>query len=158
MWLGLWLTVARMMQLHPFWGLFLGLQPSCSAARPRPQEKYIQRIILTTVANTQREGCQPSVDVVFQYFLKSPLAALWQLNVIGIVIDCGSNDAIAPGIFKALPLLNLQITPKTMFRHLWHLARYCRPVNCVVGQFRHKHFHFQMRVPINPYRHPLGCQ
>ena len=42
--------------LHPFWGLFLGLQPSCSAARPRPQEKCIQRIILTTVANTQREG------------------------------------------------------------------------------------------------------
>ena len=42
--------------LHPFWGLFLGLQPSRSAARPRPQEKCIQRIILTTVANTQREG------------------------------------------------------------------------------------------------------
>ena len=32
--------------LHPFWGLFLGLQPSCSAARPRPQEKCIQRRIL----------------------------------------------------------------------------------------------------------------
>ena len=35
--------------LHPFWGLFLGLQPSRSAARPRPQETCIQRGYIVTL-------------------------------------------------------------------------------------------------------------
>ena len=38
-----------------FWGLFLGLQPSGAAARLCVPAEWFQRIILTTVANTQPE-------------------------------------------------------------------------------------------------------
>ena len=48
-----------------FWGVFLGLQPSCAAARLCFPVEWFQRILLTTVANTQPErAVQYGMDTI----------------------------------------------------------------------------------------------
>ena len=48
-----------------FWEVFLGLQPSCAAARHCFPVEWFQRILLTTVANTQPErAVQYGMDTI----------------------------------------------------------------------------------------------
>ena len=48
-----------------FWGVFLGLQPSGAAARLCVPAEWFQRILLTTVANTQPErAVQYGMDAI----------------------------------------------------------------------------------------------
>ena len=107
-----------------FWGLFLGLQPSGAAARLCVPAEWFQRIILTTVANTQPER-------VVQY----------------------DSDAIATAsLKKAITIYNIQGC--TVIQYLQYLipqppvvkrefedtrCKVSFPSNCAVSERRSKH-------------------
>ena len=59
------LDKASLLHNSMFWGVFLGLQPSCAAARLCFPVEWFQRILLTTVANTQPErAVQYGMDTI----------------------------------------------------------------------------------------------